>query len=1192
MRCMQCMHTHKDSPATDLLSACNTSLRENNLHAAELRTLAALQSFDPLAAVEDAVLLLRFTCRMPLLELKLNKESPVQVVLSRTPAPEAALEGNGRAAAAVCWLSSAAVLQLFDSLSFDSRSMEVQLFLLHSELRRYRSMFLTLCAVSDTPLLEGQDRSDLKLRCAVLAPSAAIAAVCVVDDFTVPRWLTPGRLALGSTTEPPVALQCRRSWNRAKELANEQFAKGHIEPALDLYAQGLLADNSCVSKLLMHLSCCACQLHRPIDVLRYALTLCAVDESCIAAWLLVQQAVQELQKGADSGGSSSSGSCEWFALEACRRSASCPSHPLHDITRRYPTTERLLVDSLPGSAPKSASSQDSAVLALSETISLLQFHARAPSSAKKSASATVDLCSLLQQGENKVQQCEWNAAYECLHTAVSNNSTCARAVLLTNRAQCFAKLSGTGTAVNRLLSSTAAVLLSPSSAKSYLRQAEALAAVQRRSLAMEACRQGAALPEAGSLAAELTLLQRSLRTVSTASAASSSSSSASGAPSMPHVPRSSPRREDVNTCSEAGTDASSSLQEARAMREAMDLMSRAFGVEEKVLADDPMRFAETPRFDKETIRAVAWPLGIDVRKCSVILTEAFEKASWQRMDELSIALPDDQVLKHISTQDLPLRLGCPTEQRFQWWLTAPPRTVQFAHDVAAIHLSKTCLSFPNHAFRPLIMAAGKVNVVTGTRHADLSALCVAEGIPAFKASAEPTRFVGFGPHAACVAKSLIIIHMLSSTPLSSSSSVSSSSPPVSAVVHAVVEIWFSASLQRSSMQLLRKAMTEILEQQAKGIRKHEPAVIQLMQEWQATHIPLQQARERWLEHRPLKSVARAANLKLPADRIAFCCYALCGDVYPATSDSVGNPCMFVTAPGWTRDSDESIFDRVALAALLQKREFADNILVAAAECLRSDVEHLHQLLSSGAVHAEFRLGSLLDARSATARSIRQLQPWTIWWSNACDHMSPRAFHELARASSAAEDTIHTAISLNWTRDVKGSWIFDWPSVEYRKEIMRLTRSFHKRIHQGSLAHGMRPLDRYLLPPIDHMMNLSAPMLASQLDTPWREAFFSPANIGGDGYVQAPSGSFEQLPYNAMGSRSTQMCFTFSYDRSVRMQVAEGRQLCSNPSCTQPRACEKPTIVCQLCYAALYCCVACQQQHRKQHQAQCKPFKPL
>eukprot|EP00959_Pyramimonas_sp_CCMP1952_P309583 6478864-Pyramimonas_sp.AAC.1 len=104
----------------------------------------------------------------------------------------------------------------------------------------------------------------------------------------------------------------------------------------------------------------------------------------------------------------------------------------------------------------------------------------------------------------------------------------------------------------------------------------------------------------------------------------------------------------------------------------------------------------------------------------------------------------------------------------------------------------------------------------------------------------------------------------------------------------------------------------------------------------------------------------------------------------------------------------------------------------------------------------------------TLKAIAGMQAWTVSWSNVCDYYTPAEFHALARACSAAEDTVHYGYSMNWTRSVKGASSLDY--FGNRVALEGLLDQANKAIEFTYKAHGLQ--DLLLSPPNNNIMNIA------------------------------------------------------------------------------------------------------------------------
>jgi hypothetical protein len=79
----------------------------------------------------------------------------------------------------------------------------------------------------------------------------------------------------------------------------------------------------------------------------------------------------------------------------------------------------------------------------------------------------------------------------------------------------------------------------------------------------------------------------------------------------------------------------------------------------------------------------------------------------------------------------------------------------------------------------------------------------------------------------------------------------------------------------------------------------------------------------------------------------------------------------------------------------------------------------------GRLLPQVKLAAVEPAAKAVQAEIRALQPYTMSWSNVCEHYHPADFHAMAKACSAPEDTVHYLHSMNWVMQVKGASCIDF-----------------------------------------------------------------------------------------------------------------------------------------------------------------------
>ncbi|KAF0694400.1 Aste57867_14697 [Aphanomyces stellatus] len=90
-----------------------------------------------------------------------------------------------------------------------------------------------------------------------------------------------------------------------------------------------------------------------------------------------------------------------------------------------------------------------------------------------------------------------------------------------------------------------------------------------------------------------------------------------------------------------------------------------------------------------------------------------------------------------------------------------------------------------------------------------------------------------------------------------------------------------------------------------------------------------------------------------------------------------------------------------------------DVVAAAVAYLRASLAQLHERLMTQVVVLDICPPTVVSwANPAAVGEIARRHPWTISWNNVMDYMPLAAFHALACACSAPEDTIHVGYSMN------------------------------------------------------------------------------------------------------------------------------------------------------------------------------------
>jgi hypothetical protein len=78
------------------------------------------------------------------------------------------------------------------------------------------------------------------------------------------------------------------------------------------------------------------------------------------------------------------------------------------------------------------------------------------------------------------------------------------------------------------------------------------------------------------------------------------------------------------------------------------------------------------------------------------------------------------------------------------------------------------------------------------------------------------------------------------------------------------------------------------------------------------------------------------------------------------------------------------------------------------------------------------------------------KPWTMSWSNICDYMDYKSFHELAYRCSVHGNTIHYASSMNWLTELYGTILINFRGSEnstVRSEALKVAHQMAEKVYK-------------------------------------------------------------------------------------------------------------------------------------------------
>lgn len=164
--------------------------------------------------------------------------------------------------------------------------------------------------------------------------------------------------------------------------------------------------------------------------------------------------------------------------------------------------------------------------------------------------------------------------------------------------------------------------------------------------------------------------------------------------------------------------------------------------------------------------------------------------------------------------------------------------------------------------------------------------------------------------------------------------------------------------------------------------------------------------------------------------------------------------------------------------------------------------------------------------TAAAAEVRQLHPDTISWSNVCEFVSPRDFHNLAAACSVPQTTNYMH-GMNWVFDIKGSSPLDYctqpkspqAQIELRTRIYRTALTKHAEYLKGlGVDHLFRER------PALHPVTICSGYLPRLVYGKWLRAFVEEAEEGRRPVAEV---QHEPTPWDFVRLRSV-MHFSLKY----------------------------------------------------------------
>lgn len=415
-----------------------------------------------------------------------------------------------------------------------------------------------------------------------------------------------------------------------------------------------------------------------------------------------------------------------------------------------------------------------------------------------------------------------------------------------------------------------------------------------------------------------------------------------------------------------------------------------------------------PPFHLEYSKCRKWPIQSDPEKCKAMLCEAHTlgKSDMHRFlleNKPKSMLNQDYFIKRLGTSD---------QRRLKWLLSTHHGDVSFRermrYGAGNIHHS-----FGNVAQQPQVMTTGTTHVSIG--FADLQEVILCKLHNSKSGTNQLLRWIGYDQSPYVIAKTLVLIEMMKDK---------------SSAVESVVQVWFSAAWSIQTLKSFRKALQKVVSSLKKKNRLKIPISVQeYLIYWQQHDVSLRESRDQWMANHDSPCSDMICNWKQKRDYLAICTYVMTGQLY-YNDLSVGSVVMFALPGGGKVANNENVFEVVDLKELIEHYERTDSeakdCVHALTSFLESKILTLKERIHSNKITLEVYCEELSLSSSVLIKNIcKELQPYSMSWSNVCDYINPKDFHKLARRCSTGNETIHYGYSMNWPLDVKGTFIGDY-----------------------------------------------------------------------------------------------------------------------------------------------------------------------
>ncbi|CAG8449482.1 6128_t:CDS:1 [Ambispora gerdemannii] len=428
------------------------------------------------------------------------------------------------------------------------------------------------------------------------------------------------------------------------------------------------------------------------------------------------------------------------------------------------------------------------------------------------------------------------------------------------------------------------------------------------------------------------------------------------------------------------------------------------------------------------------------------------------------------------------------------------------------------LSFSNTPKQGLVLDQGKVHVAVG--FVDLDLLLRAKIVQTENSVKQPNKFIGYDGSVYAIAKTNVIKEMMMGK----------------APIRSIIEVWFSTTWTMETLKHFENAVKNVLKfgnapnDSPPNPTKKElhPKVRSLISHWSES---VKSPKSRQEAHRLWAKT-------FDSEDNVFCVvaarYILTGE-FPLMDDQqpknlIASITMFNCNNGISPHStSEFMLEMLPMDSILPKYQREDTtFLNAIYNFLEESITEVCAWLSPPAGKSEkieiyLHFQSVTNDNSTLLASIRQLDPWTMSWSNICDYFHAHDFHKLLRACSG-NDTVHAMTSVNWITEVFGAHINEYDSRS-RRETLIISQEMITKTGEFMDPSGYFRYTKV----ITHPYNLCNIGAAINVMDNWQGHFFRGQDLS--------IGEVSFVPYAQTYKTHTFLNISFTYNKGIKVKTA-------------------------------------------------------